>query len=109
MNQDLEALLTKMREVAPKLAEAKANRIYLTEFRKSKKAILYQEAPDGTIAEKEAYAYSHPDYLEVLSGLKAAVQVEEELRYRMEVAKQRIELFRTEQANLRSERQAYGS
>lgn len=106
---NIEGLLDKMRQVAPALAEAKANVTYLTEFRKSKKAILYQQAPDGTIAERESWAYSHPEYLEVLEGLKAAVADYEMLKHRMEVAKLRVELWRTEQANLRSERQAYGS
>ncbi len=33
---------------------------------KSKKAILFASAMGNTIADKESYAYSHPEYLELL-------------------------------------------
>lgn len=106
---DLEKMLHLMRLKAQELAKAKADRIYLTEFRKSKKAILYQQAPDGTVAEKEAYAYSHPEYLQVLDALREAVEVEEELSWRMKTAQLQVDVWRTEQANERRERGNYGA
>ena len=54
-------------------AQAKAEVTYLEQYRKSKKAILFASAMGNTIADKESYAYSHPEYLELLEGLKAAV------------------------------------
>jgi len=105
----LEQLLDEMRRHAKPLAEAKAQMVYLTEFRKSKKAILFQQAPQGTVADRENWAYAHPEYLAVLDGLKAATEQYEELRYRMRAAELRVDLWRTQQANLRSERQAYGA
>jgi hypothetical protein len=85
-----------------KFAKAKAERVYLEEFRKSKKAILFQQAPSGTMAEKEAYAYSHNDYLLLLDGLKEAVEVEESLRWMLTAAQARIEIWRTNSANNRA-------
>jgi len=82
-------------------ADAKADRRYLEEFRKSKKAILFSEAPDGTIQAKEAYAYSHPEYLELLEGLREAIRIEEKLRYDLEAARLRVDVWRTTQANER--------
>jgi len=82
-------------------ADAKAARRYLEEFRKSKKAILFSEAPDGTIQAKEAYAYSHPDYLQLLEGLREAIRIEEKLRYDLEAARLRVDVWRTTQANER--------
>lgn len=101
---DVFKVLDFMRDNAKKYAQAKANRIHLEEFRKSKKALLYQDAPPGTVAEKEAYAYAHADYRELLDGLKAAVEAEEGLRWQLEAAKLKIETWRTLQSNQRAER-----
>lgn len=105
----IEKMLHAMRENAKKYAKAKADRVYLTEFRKSKKAILFQNAPDGTVAEKEAYAYAHPEYRELLEALRIAVEVEEELSWRMKTAQLQVEVWRTEQANTRQEQRNYGA
>jgi hypothetical protein len=75
--------------------------VYLEEFRKSKKAILMTESTEQTAVAREQYAYSHPDYLAVLAGIKAAVEVEEKLRWEIIAAQARIEVWRTEQANNR--------
>ena len=99
MNPDkaLEYLIGK----APEYANAKADRRYLEEFRKVCKARLYMERTEGTIADREAYAYSHADYKEILDGLKAAIEIEEELRWRMTAAEHKIEVWRTQEASNR--------
>ncbi|MEY2630763.1 MAG: hypothetical protein RLZZ469_1660 [Bacteroidota bacterium] len=89
-------------ENAPRYAEAKATRVYLEEFKKSKKAILYQKPSSGTIGDREAYAYAHEEYLEVLNGLREAVEVEEALRWQIESARLKVEIWRTQQANNRA-------
>lgn len=89
-----------LREKSPEYAQAKAERVYLEQFRKSKKAMLVQQA-QGTILERESYAYAHPEYLEILEGLKAAVQQEEELRWMLVAAQTKFEAWRTQQANNR--------
>ena len=95
-NKALEYLIEK----APEYAKAKADRRYLEEFRKTVKAKLYLEA-EGTIADRESYAYSHAEYKALLEGLKAAIEVEEELRWRMRAAEHKVEIWRTIQANNR--------
>lgn len=87
---------------APTFAQAKANRIYLEEFRKSKKALLMGECVEKAVNAREQYAYAHPDYLTLLDGLKAAIEVEETLKWQMTAAQARIEIWRTESANNRS-------
>jgi hypothetical protein len=99
--ESAEAASEWIRDNAIKFAQAKANRVYLDEFRKSKKAILYQQAPDGSIADRENWAYSRPEYLELLDGLRAAVEAEEKLRWQMEAARLRIEMWRTMEASSR--------
>ena len=44
-----------IRDNADSFAQAKANRIYLEEFRKTQKALLIQKAPKGTVQEREAF------------------------------------------------------
>ena len=86
---------------AKPFAEAKAARIYLEEFRKSQKAILMGQSDAGAANAREQYAYSHPDYLALLDGLRAAVEKEEELRWQMVAAQARVEVWRSEEASNR--------
>jgi hypothetical protein len=82
-------------------AQAKAQVTYLEEFRKSKKAMLFSVAVGNTIADKDNYAYSHPEYLAVLDGLKEAVEKAETLRWMLVAAQARIDVFRTQEASNR--------
>lgn len=87
-------------------AQAKAQRIYLEEFRKSKKAILMAQSTADAANAREQYAYSHPEYLSLLDGLKAAIEVEEELRWKLIAAQTRVEIWRSEEASARAEGRA---
>jgi hypothetical protein len=100
-DQQAEAANDFIRDNADKYAQAKANRIYLDEFRKTQKAILFQQAKTGTIQDKESYAYAHPEYVTVLDGLRAAVEDEERIKWQMTAAQAKIEIWRTQQANNR--------
>lgn len=91
---------------AAKFAQAKANRVYLEEFRKSKKALLMQQSDEQTAVAQERDAYAHPEYLQVLDGLKNAVEVEEKLRWDLIAAQARVEVWRTEEATARAEGRA---
>ena len=85
-------------------AKAKSERIYIEEFRKSKKALLMQQAQVKgveTMAAQERDAYANPEYIKLLVGLKEAVEVEEKLRWQMLAAQIKIDLYRTESANNR--------
>jgi hypothetical protein len=91
---------------AGKFAQAKAQRVYLEEFRKSKKAILMAQSTAKSAVEREQYAYAHEDYLALLGGLKAAVEVEEKLRWDLVGAQARVEIWRTQSANNRAQDRA---
>jgi hypothetical protein len=89
---------------AGKYAKAKSERVYLDEFRRSKRALLMQDAElhgYETSAAQERQAYSHPEYIEVLEALKIAVETEEKLRWQMVAAQLKISIFQTESANNR--------
>ena len=87
-------------------AQAKANRIYCDEYRKSLKSILMKEAmTHGHLAvnAQEREAYSSPKYIEHLHALKAAVEAEEKLRWMLIAAEARIEVWRSQEASKRTE------
>ena len=91
---------------AAKFAKAKAARVYLEEFRKSKKALLMKASTESSGVAQERDAYAHPEYQELLAGLREAVEVEERLKWDLIAAQARVEIWRTEQANARAEGRA---
>jgi hypothetical protein len=100
------ACLDFLRDNAKLYAKAKAERIYLEEYRKAKKAILMQQAELGgckTSANQERDAYAHPEYVELLKGLQEAVEREESLRWLLVSAQAKIEAWRTLSASQRYE------
>jgi len=93
-----------IRDKAPAYGEAKAQRVYLDEFRKSKKALLMKNALEmgyeaANAQEREAYA--DPAYLQLLKGLAAAIEKEETLRWEIEAARLDVEIWRTREATNR--------
>ena len=83
-------------------AKAKANVTYLSEFRKTKKALCFQAAMGNTIADKEAAAYAHPEYQAVLEGLREAVEEAERLRWMLVAAQARVDIWRSQEASNRN-------
>jgi len=61
---------------------------------------------ENAIGAQEREAYAHPEMVELLSGLKAAVEIEEKLKWDITAAELRVEIWRTEQANNRAEGKA---
>jgi hypothetical protein len=88
-------------EVAPQYAKAKAERVYLDEFRKSKKAILMQAHGEKPIGAQEREAYAHPEYIGLLAALQVAVEQEEKLRWMMVAAQTRVEVWRSQESTNR--------
>lgn len=111
-DEAIERRLHELRETAGKYSKAIAQCDYLDEFKKSKLAILMRSAErDGfsTIAAQEREARAHPQYLELLDGLKDAREAAESLRWELKIAEIGAEVWRTKQANLRAERKGYGA
>jgi len=99
-----------IRDKAPAYGEAKAQRVYLDEFRKSKKALLMKNALEmgyeaANAQEREAYA--DPTYLQLLKGLAAAIEKEETLRWEIEAARLDVEIWRTREATNRLQDRAH--
>ena len=90
-------------DTAPLYSRAKADRIYLDEFRKSRRAQLMSQAGTEVLGKQETFAYAHPDYIQILEGIREAVETEERYRWLMTAAQTRIEVYRTEQYSARHE------
>jgi len=88
---------------AKQFAKAKAERTYIEHYRKSLKAILMKKSNESAIGAQEREAYAHPEMLELIRGLQAAVEIEEKLKWHITAAELRVEIWRTEQANNRQE------
>ena len=83
-------------------AQAKAERIYLEEYRKSLKAILMKRSLESTVNAQEREAYSDPEYTQHLKALQAAVEAEEEVRWGLVAAQARIDVWRSQEASNRA-------
>jgi hypothetical protein len=90
-------------DTAPLYAKAKADRMYLEEFRKSRKAQLMSQAGTEVLGKQETFAYAHQDYIGILDGIRQAVETEEKYRWLMTAAQARISVWQTEQYNARLE------
>jgi hypothetical protein len=93
-------------DTAPLYAKAKADRMYLEEFRKSRKAQLMSQAGTEVLGKQETYAYAHPDYIAILEGIRQAVQQEETYRWMMTAAQAKVSYWQTTQFNARMEAKA---
>ena len=100
------AALDFIRDNAEAYAQAKANLLYLTEYRKTKKALLMIESDAKTESAKESYAYAHVQYIEHLKALATALQESERLRWLMVAAEAKISVWQTLEATARMEMKA---
>ena len=91
-----------MIETAPKFAQAKADRVFIENYLRTVKSRLMNEEA-GTLGNKEAYAYAHPDYIAQLEALKIATNEEERLKYLLLAAQARIEVWKTQEYSKRQE------
>lgn len=94
--------LERIRDSSPKYAQAKANRIYMEEYRKTLKAKLMKSCGLDAIGAQEREAYAHPDYEAHLKALQEAVQQEEYHRWRLVYSQSAIEVWRSQEASNRA-------
>lgn len=100
-DEDIEKAVEYLRENSLKAAQAKANRIYMEEYRKVVKAQIMREFA-GALGMQEREAYADPRYVQHLEAVKEAVEKDEYHRWMMSAAEAKIEAWRTQQANSRA-------
>ena len=112
MSEAIEKRLHELRQTAAEYATAYAHKEYLDEFKKSKLALLMREAEAqgfSTAAAQEREARAHPEYIQLLEGLKVATELSERLRWQLRIAEIGASLYQTKQADQRAERRGYGA
>ena len=57
----------------------------------------------GSVASKEAYAYSHDKYIEACGRIKEFMEEEEYLRHMLDAAKLRIDVWKVNEYTKRTE------
>lgn len=102
-----EEIYDELNRMAHMYAEAEAERIYLVEFRKSKKALLMKAAavkdPKMSGVNQEREAYAHNEYLELIKGLQYATEKSLLLKHKVKVIEMRFEAWRSKNATKRAE------
>lgn len=109
---DLETRLVELRQLAKDFGKWEGKRVYLHEFRKSKKAMMMKAAEcEGhkTSVSQEREAYASEEYQQVITALQTATEEAQRLRWELEIAREGIRAWQTESANKRAERRAYGA
>lgn len=109
-DEQVERRMQQLRDTAAKYAKAKADYEYLEDFKKSKIAILMKEAEKAgfaTAAAQDREARAHPEYLQVLEGLRMANEAAEKLRWELRLAEMAAEVWRTMESSRRAEMRGY--
>ena len=101
-NMEIENTVKYIIENSGEFATAKAKRIYIENYLRSKKSILMAQSTSKTVAGAEAEAYAHQDYIELIEGLRVAVEQEEKLKWMLTAAQLKVDIWRTEQATNRA-------
>jgi hypothetical protein len=99
---DIEQALDYLRDNAESAAKARAERIYVEEYRKSLKAILMKEHDGESGIMQERNAYSDVRYIGHLSAIRDAVYADEKHRFLRGAAEAKIEAWRSQSANYRA-------
>ena len=101
-DEDVEKAVDFLINTSEKAAKYKAERIYLTEYRKSLKALLMKDNLDLPISAQEREAYASPVYISHLDSLRSAIERDEKQRFLRIAAEAKIEAWRSMSANIRA-------
>ena len=105
-DDDVEKAIDWLRDSAGKASKAKAEKIYLEEYRKVVKAGLQRERPMETLGAQEAYAYAEQRYKEHLEIMRDAVERDEYYHWMRVAAEAKIEAWRSQESTRRAEGRA---
>jgi len=100
---DIFKCLDFIRDHAAQYAQAKANRVYCEEYRKTLKSQLMKRHVDSPVTAQEREAYADESYKAHLEALQSAVYEEERLRWLIEGAKLKVSVWQSLGANQRAE------
>lgn len=99
---DIERAVVWLAENAGKAAKARAEREYLSEYRKALKALLMRENSDLPLAAQEREAYANQAYAAHLEALRDAIEADEKMRWLQAAAEAKVSAWQTQQRSLRT-------
>lgn len=99
---EIDKALDYLRDNASAAAQARANRVYIEEFRKTVKAQQMKLDEGIPVSAQERNAYASQAYQDHLEVLKDAVMEDEKHRFMMSAAQAKIDAWRTQESNLRN-------
>ena len=104
--EEIDKALAYLRDSAELAAEARANRQYVEEFRKTIKAQLMVKHADAgvSIGAQERDAYADQEYIIHLNAIREAVKIDEKYRFLREAADAKIRAWQTMSATERAHR-----
>lgn len=102
--QDAEKTVQWLIEHSVAIADARAERFRAEEMLKPTKALLMAQYADKPVNAQEREALSDPRYQAAIDRAAEAVKQDELLRARVKAAEMKIEVWRSQQANLRATR-----
>lgn len=91
-----------LRDNADKAAEARADRVYVEEFRKTIKAEEMKKHDELPLGAQEREAYASERYKIHLKVIRDAVKADEKFRFLKEAALAKIDAYQTMSANTRA-------
>jgi hypothetical protein len=100
-DDEIEKALDYLRDNALSAAKARAERLYMEEYRKTVKAELMSQSNLEAIGAQERFAYAHDEYKGHLDAMRTAIELDERHRFLLRAAEAKIEAWRSEQANQR--------
>lgn len=101
-DDEVDKALDYLRDNARDAAQARADRIYVEEYRKVIKAQIMKEHGDKSAVIQEREAYADPRYVAHLEAIKQAVLEDEGHRFLRAAADAKIEAWRTQSSNTRA-------
>ena len=88
-------------KTAPEYAKAKGQLAELETFKSSLKAIKMAQTDEQSLGAQEREAYRSQEYQDLCSSIGNATEQVELLKWQLEAARMRVDIWRTEQASNR--------
>lgn len=99
---EIEKAVNWLAQSAVPAAQARANREYLSEYRKTLKAQLMRAKGDLPLAAQEREAYADQQYVAHLEALRDAIEADEKYRWLQSAAETKCSAWQTQQRSLRT-------
>lgn len=101
-DDEIDRALDYLRDSANEAAQARADRVYVEEYRKTIKAQLMKEHDGKSAVIQEREAYADRRYVTHLEAIREAVFKDERMRFLTAAAQAKIEAWRTQSSNERA-------